>query len=64
MSDEVRTAITRHGQAYIDVPIKVQPRIPDAIDVGVKIALGQQIRIPPPLTVGHERTFLNWVRPK
>lgn len=61
MSD-LKTTITKDGQRYVDEAIVVRPRSPSALEHSVAAAFGEpQARTP--ITVGHERVLLRWMKP-
>ena len=68
MSD-LKTTITKDGQRYVDEPVLVQPKreARSRLSHAVQAALdpqGQYAERPrAPITVGHERVLLRWMKP-
>lgn len=60
MSD-LKPVIKCAGQRYVDDPVVVKPKPIDPLER----ALAQAFQRPlaEPLTVGHERVFLRWMKP-
>ena len=61
MSD-LKTTITNDGQQYVDDPIVVRQKTPSTIEWSVAAAFGQP-RVHLPITIGHERVQLRWMKP-
>ena len=60
MRQPLKTDVERHGQAYVDEPILVHPKI-TPLGAEVMKAFG---RAPPkPVTIGHDRVRLRWMKP-
>lgn len=63
----LRTKVTKDGQRFVDEPIQIQPKasaMPSQIGVAVAKAFGEERpKLPEPVTVGHERVELRWIKP-
>jgi len=69
MTNQLKTTIERDGQRYVDEPILVRPKPEQRsrIQNAVQAALDPQgffaERPRAPITVGHERVLLRWMKP-
>lgn len=60
----LQTEVTRHGQPYVDDPINVMPKEKPLLEEAIADAFSKDYRPrPQPITVGHERVQLNWIKP-
>ena len=64
--NDLKTQIMKSGQPYFDEPVHLHPKPPEMMALHVKVALYPErpLKMPKSLLVGHERTRLNWVKPK
>lgn len=64
MSSALKTTI-EDGQPYYDKPVIAAPKILNKpLDMAVSAALnGGKAKIPPRITLGHQRVRLRWMKP-
>lgn len=58
---KLQTTIDRDGQSYVDDPVYAFPKMPTPVESAVAAAFEREM--PRPITVGHERVRLRWMKP-